>query len=54
MCTSCGCESVYMNSFVGKTNCYSKMLCVAVSKQLTLYDQETTDQYVVDYEVLTV
>ena len=25
-----------------------------VSKQLTLYDQETTDQYVVDYKVLTV
>ena len=24
------------------------------SKQLTLYDQETTDQYVVDYKVLTV
>ena len=25
-----------------------------VSKQLTLYDQETTDQYVVDCKVLTV
>ena len=25
-----------------------------VSKQLTLYDQETTDPYVVDYKVLTV
>ena len=24
-----------------------------VRKQLTLYDQETTDQYVVDYKVLT-
>ena len=25
-----------------------------VFKQLTLYDQETSDQYVVDYKVLTV
>ena len=25
-----------------------------VSKQLALHDQETTDQYVVDYKVLTV
>ena len=25
-----------------------------VSKQLTLYDQETSDQYVVDYKVLIV
>ena len=25
-----------------------------VSKQITLYDQETIDQYVVDYKVLTV
>ena len=34
-----------------------KVLCFAgkrVSKQLTLYDQETTDQSVVDYKVLTV
>ena len=52
-----------INSFVGKANYYgthvhNKKCCAlqekVVSKQLTLYDQETTDQYVVDYEVLTV
>ena len=52
-----------LNSFVGKANYYgthvvqNKVLCVAgnvVIKQLTLYDRETTDQYVVDYKVLTV
>ena len=49
-------------SFAGKANYYGihvvqkkKVLRVAVvSKQLTLYDQKTTDQYVVDYKVLTV
>ena len=40
-------------------NMLCKEMCCAlqenvVSKQLTLYDQETTDQYVVDYKVLTV
>ncbi|KAL5509705.1 hypothetical protein EMCRGX_G005121 [Ephydatia muelleri] len=38
--------------------CKKKKCCTlqenVVSKQLTLYDQETTDQYVVDYKVLTV
>ena len=58
--------SVYSNSFAGRANYYTvhmlckkkKVLRVAgkriVSKQLTLYDQETTDQYVVDCKVLTV
>ena len=55
----------FFNSFAGKANYYGthvvpkKKKCCAlqenvVSKQLTLYDQETTDQYVVDYKVLTV
>ena len=53
------------NSFTGKANYYSthvvqqKKKCCAlqenvVSKRLTLYDQETTDQCVVDCKVLTV
>ena len=49
------------NSFTGKANYHvvqKKKCCVlqenVVSKQLTLYDQETTDQYVVDCKVLTV
>ena len=42
-----------------KPTCCAKKKCCAlqenvVSKQLTLYDQETTDQYVVDCKVLTV
>ena len=46
--------------FRGQSQLLRYTLCVArcrknvVSKQLTLYDQETTDQYVVDCEVLTV
>ena len=36
-----------------KETCYTLQENV-VSKQLTLYDQETTDQYVVDCKVLTV
>ena len=52
-----------LSSFAGKANYYSthvvqKKCCAlqenVVSKQLILYDQETTDQYVVDYKVLTV
>ena len=52
-----------LNSFVGKANNYCTHVvqntrCALqenlVSKQLTLYDQETTDQYVVDYKVLNV
>ena len=49
---------------MGKANYYGtyvvqKKKCCAlqenvVSKQLTVYDQETTDQYVVDCKVLTV
>ena len=52
-----------LNSFAGKDNYYNTHVvqnkrCALqknlVYKQLTLYDQETTDQYVVDYKVLTV
>ena len=53
-----------VNSFMGKANYYgthvvqNKKCCVlrenVISKQLTLYDQETTGQYAVDYKVLTV
>ena len=53
-----------LNSFAGKANYYGKhvvqnksVACLQeniVSKQLALYDQETTDQYVVDCKVLTV
>ena len=52
-----------LNSFAGKANYYSTHVlqnkrCALqenlVSKQLTLFDQETTDQYVVDCKVLTV
>ena len=52
-----------LNAFAGKANYYGTHVvqnkhCAlqenVVSKQLTLYDQETTDQYVVDYQVLTV
>ena len=52
-----------LNSFAGKPNYYGTHVvqnkyCVLqeniVSKQLALYDQETTDQYVVDCKVLTV
>ena len=54
---------MYLDSFAGKANyygtCCAKKKCCAlqenvVSKQLTLYDQETTDQYVVDCKVSTV
>ena len=51
-------DRLCFNSFAGKANYYGthvvqkKVLCVA-GKQLTLYDQETTDQYVVDCKVLT-
>ena len=52
-----------LNSFTGKANHYGihvvqnkEVFRVAgkLSKQLTLYDQKTTDKYVVDYKVLTV
>ena len=53
----------HVHSFTGKANYYvthvvqKKKCCVlqenVVSKQLTLYDQETTDQYVVVCKVLT-
>ena len=52
-----------LNCFAGKANYYGTHVVQnkrcelqenLVSKQLTLYDQETTDQYVVDYKVLTV
>ena len=49
-----------INSFAGKANYYgthgvqNKLQENVVSKQLTLYDQETTYQYVVYYKVLTV
>ena len=53
-----------VNSFCGQSQllrytCCAKKKCCALqenvgSEQLTLYDQETTDQYVVDYKVLTV
>ena len=56
-------DRLCFNSFAGKANYYSthvvqKKKCCAlqenvVSKQLTLYDEETTDQYVVDCKVLT-
>ena len=56
-------DRLCFNSFAGKANYYGthvvqkKTCCVlqenVVSKQLTLYDQETTDQYVVDCKVLT-
>ena len=61
------CANAYLptdlNSFVDKANYYSTHVvqnkhCALqeniVSKQLILYDQETTDQYAVDYKVLTV
>ena len=52
-----------VNSFAGKVNycgthvVRNKLSALqenVVCKQLTLYDQETTDQCVVDYKVLTV
>ena len=62
---TCHMTQLIINSFGGKANYYgthvvqkkkSVVLCRENidSKQLTLYDQETTDQYVVDYKVLTV
>ena len=58
-------EVVYVSRlFCGQSQllrytCCAKKKCCAlqenvVSKQLTLYDQETTDQYVVDCKVSTV
>ena len=57
-------DTLIINSFTWKANYYGthdvqKKKCCAllenvVSKLLALYDQETTDQYVVDCKVLTV
>ena len=70
MCVHCVCVCVcvsvcveslqllrWQSQLLRYTCCAKKVLLVAgnvVSKQLTLYDQTTKDQYVVDYKLLNV